>query len=304
MTSAVGHPPELAISDFGTSTAICWDDFGSTSNSWSGCSPSVLGPVVLCDTIAELGMTPEPSYSTCGEDPRLVLNSADAVTQLFVGTGGIWTYGQAWSDAISGLGEPVSNGIFATVPLAPALDGLLIPSGETAFELTDGDVPDPPPDGGLLLNPVPYGNVYGAGSPPFVEVDPAFAPNGSFVAVGDAVSQTVGIAELNGPDFRGVIWSLNESIVSDVTVPGIVAGMPAAAAECASGFGYVAMTDGGGLAFLEQDRQGLISSGLLSLGDIQAADLTSMAAAPNGDAGLFVAVSSPAQIAVYWIACQ
>jgi hypothetical protein len=292
----LSEPPNLTVSDDGERVAICWEDYASIPNpSDSPCSDG--GPVVLCASL--LGAIAEltPTFSSCGDRPSLVFNPTDDSTQLFIRVdsqgGAEWDYG-------SGLGESIglwATDSFVAFPVSQETDAMLFSGVATPFTT------------GLWLSSNSFSPQcgYDCDGGRIADIDPSF-DGGEFAASPLLASHSVGIAELGRFGLRGIVWQIDSErgMTSSIPTSEPVVG-PVATGTCSTGFGYLVASDGGSVLLAEQAFDGtplptvkaiaLATNGFTS-------ELTSMATTSGIDGGLFVALSGPAQIALYFIDCQ
>jgi len=295
--AALISPPNVTVFDDGRDTAVCWEDYGSTSNPFLGeCMNAGENPLVLCATVAEGGSSSE-SYSACGSRPLLVFNGASAPLNLdggdlqlyyqdYVDVAQVWAYG--YDVGISASWGPI-NIPFAVSPLAPNLDEIVHAA-----------------DGGLVATLIYFsGGGYSQSSS--ATIDPLFATNGQLAVTSKLDSEALGVLELDDSGLRATSWQFDGGAhwLTAIPAPTDPIG-PLGATSCPSGFGFLAITDGGDLLLAKTLFDGEIASvagGLFALDDFEST-ATSLAVAPNLDGGLLIAVSSPGQIAVYVVGCQ
>ena len=325
-------PPNIAVSDDGTQTAICWEDYGSA---WSAVASSACDPdgdqaVVRCASVPESGGIPDASYASCGRAPSLVFNPARGDTQLFYAGGGSsfspleeWAYGQG-----AEVSQELST-VSATRPTGVPLAG---GEGVVYTEINDNWGPQ---FAQLLLAT----SVYASGA--FLEdsstvVDSAFTsfqlegcgkvPT-PFVAASSLGDDTIEVLEWEQsvgcdvpPKLLQFIWNVDAGMGGtptelQSTVPllgGIGVGV------CTDGFENL-MTTAFGTVFVARvgfDGTAATPSYLTLPGFNQTPGLnrvdntgfpepaTSLAVAPAPGGKLFLAISNPFQVGVYVVDCQ
>jgi hypothetical protein len=287
--------PNLSVSDDGTQTAVCWEDFGTTTDPYY-CGENYDGPLVLCASIPEAGGAVESSYSGCGTEPAIVLNSPANQSVLFFDNGADlvgWAYGQSWGQSVGEDLDP--PGEYVAIPLDAARSGLI------GFGFDNGGL-----DSGLLLAPTGYPGCCDR-EPAGVILDRSFPPVGQVAAASDLGSGSIGVVELTASGLRAITWQLDAG--SEMTIPlssMVEPGGQLAVAGCLEGFVYLAVTSSGVLLFTETSFDGHVipdGGGEIALGGLHDA-VTSMAVAPAGDGSAFLAVSSLAQVAVYRVQCR
>jgi len=290
--------PGVSVSNYGNETALCWDDNGVSTDPFGGqaCSTGI-GPIVICATIAAQGAPPQNVFSDCGNSAQLIFNPADGVTQLLVYNGDF----QLTEAFFPSAGDAITLNSSLPVVGVPVLSGL----DEVFFGM---------PSSGMIPGCISQGltvvrHLYGGSTlqPICSPVDASFDPDGQFAVAGNPTVELAGILELDGAGLRASVWGIDAGIATEPIPSAEAPTGPLAAGPCPNGFGYVTMTADGSLLFTEQAFDGTLmpDGGLLQLGRFSSAPITtSMAVAPSLDGGLFLAVSSPAQIGVYLISCE
>jgi len=331
---SLSSPPNVAVSDDGTATALCWEDY---SVPWSvaaspDCDPSYSEQVVSCATVPENGGIPDASYSNCGWDPSLVFNPSSRDTQLFfMGVDFTFTPIDEWAyDQAASVSQEISAVDSANptgVPL-PDQDGVIYtrrmrggPGGESS---------------GVLLATSAYaeGGYFGQSStvmdPVYTSYDPEGCGEGPvpFVAASNLGADIIEVLEWQ----RGVtcqqpgqllqfIWQVDAGVGGTPTeiqstaplVGAIAVGVCPDAFEnfmtTALGTVLVAKVgfDGGmGDAPSYLTLPGFNQTPGLSRVDNSglAEPSTSMAVAPAPGGKLFLAISNPWQVGVYVVDCE
>jgi hypothetical protein len=317
-------PPNVSVSDDGSRTAVCWEDCAAIiSVSFpQPCQLTFPAPAILCGSTSEEGQLLDAGYANCGYLPTLVFNPSDGVTQLFFeGYGTIlpstgapeeWTYGQGWqvTQVISSLGV---RGV--ALPVAPGEDAAIW-AGEGAVQGVQN----------LNLEQTPYvdgGYLKTASTNIDSRYKAVFNQPAPFAAAGSTPGQVVGVlvtdatglieftVELDG----GVFIGQQHPLSSAEPLTGAVA-----VGACPGGFVYFATTaddqvlitrgnfdgtlvaDGGQYFDLVDFNQ---TPGLYWLDSTNwGVPATSLAVAPASGNNLFLAISNPAQVAVYVVSCE
>jgi hypothetical protein len=318
-------PPDVTVSDDGTTTTVCWEDFSMISNPAAPemCLSDAGVLSVRCASVPDDGSSPDASYSNCGTSPRLVFNPTDASTQLFFleptelthEVGGYvsralteWAVGQPPSvnQIVSDAGEAV-----VATPLPSGRDGVVFSNlvgtqglwfastgfADAGYLMTES----------LLVDPG-YQILDGSGS----------GEARSFAAAGEPSGGTAAILEFNGGELLGFIWQADapRSPPGKFQVPSPEPPEGAIAVGiCPAGYVYLATTIRGHVLFAAGSFDGGVgpgSSRYLELPNFDQTPLlqeidnstvtwpaTSMALAPAPGGKLLLAISNPWQVAVY-----
>ncbi len=314
-------PPAVAVADDGQQTAVCWEDLGQSTNLDAGCPASEPSGLVLCAALADSDGDLDASYSNCGGSPQLVFSPTDGITELFlvehsygIGPNLVnWVFGQGWDTArtlTSQLEGPVA------VPL---------PSGGGAAVYTLLDPSTSGTASGLYLSQVDFssGTFF---SDQITEIDSAYQ---SYDQVQDAVAaassqsaSVVGVLEFENGVLSELAWDVDAGTGSSPVVipsaPPLVGAI--AAGACPNAFGYLAATEHDTVLFVEATFDGRLLPATTKFVDLQSFNQTpglvrlnnngwvvpstSLAVAPAPGGNLFLAISNPAQIAVYFVSCE
>lgn len=314
--------PNVAVAEDGAQTDICWEDYGGVPDPDSCSRLDFIGPIVTCASIPEGEQSPQDAgYSNCGSGPSLVFNPGSDDTRLFYtrlsfdnrpyvaywsfnseleGCDQIAEYGTNPATALASISQPSDAVLLHIIDAGPITGGLLDAGPDV--------VPDPASPVGLslLILPIPMYSSCNFEQPQFANLDPSFLP-GVVAAASSSSRQVLAALELDGLGFRAVVWQLDAGSGAITAIPSPEPPIgPIAAVACPEGFAYVAMTAAGAALIAEQGFDGDLladAGGFFTLEGFQSA-VTSIAVAPNGDAGFFLAVSSSSQLGVYLIGCQ
>ncbi len=298
--------PQVSVSENGTQTSVCWEDFGSVPVQQSCVRGYSVGPVILCAAIPEDAPSPEISYSDCGTAPRLVFNASDVGTRLlYAGDHPLSSpdFLETSLDSQPACFASLDFGESAAAVPGPSSGDLI---WMTAIDAGPNHQPDPPLPG-LSFFQRTWDTSCDVQNGVVSNVDPFFATNGIFAVASSAERQLAAAIELDSHGLRAIVAPFDGDAGSMARMsPSEPAVGPLAAARCPSGFGYVAVTEEGAIFSVEQGFDGKLVAGsdaIFSPGGFTSAP-GSVALAPNTNGGLFLAVSSATQMGVYLIGCQ
>ena len=291
-TGEVQAPPWTSVASDGHEIACCWESYGTDPDPYGNLC-ALTSPIVTCNSVSVGGTSPDDAmdggFVGCGTRPSVAVS--EGYTSL--------TYLQEGGIQLEQLYLPWGNGLGGPGPYFYPSDVMVPVNDGFKVVLSDGGVfgywnvtapiqiDGPRDDAGYpTLNPVATvtnSDSFGVTS------------NGQLLAFSIELNSVamVLVMDADGGSASALvaISSTSESALASV-----------AAAPCTSGFGFSYAVDGGNVMFrqtgLDGTPMGTASTLIANLGtNAQQIALTAT------DGGLLLAVQTPGQIGVYFVAC-